>query len=209
MDAEVSVYLRGLPYPRYYLDFETIQFAVPIWSGTRSYQQLPFQWSCHLESQAGKLGHTAFLDCSGQAPMRAFAEKLIAALGDEGPIFVYSHFEKTALNQLIGMLPDLAASLAAIIDRLIDLLPLARRHYYHPQMKGSWSIKAVLPTVAPDLNYDDLDEIHDGLAAQQAYFEAINPGTNETRRQDLLRHLDEYCKLDTLAMVRLVWFFQT
>lgn len=140
--------------------------------------------------------------------MRPFAEKLIAVLGDEGPIFVYSHFEKTALNQAIGMLPDLAASLSGIIDRLVDLLPLARRHYYHPQMKGSWSIKAVLPTVAPDLNYDDLDEIHDGLAAQQAYLEAISPGNNETRRLELLRNLGEYCKLDTLAMVRLAWFFQ-
>ena len=207
--AEVGVTLRGLSYPRYYLDFETIQFAIPIWSGTRPYQQLPFQWSCHLESQAGKLSHTAFLDCSGKAPMRPFAEKLIASLGDQGPILVYSHFEKAALNQLIGMFPDLAASLTGIIDRLVDLLPLARRHYYHPQMKGSWSIKAVLPTVAPDLNYDDLDEIHDGLAAQQAYLEAINPGTNGSRRQDLLRHLDEYCKLDTLAMVRLAWFFQS
>ena len=208
LDAEVGAYLRALPYPRYYLDFETIQFAVPIWTGTRPYQQLPFQWSCHIENQAGRLSHTAFLDCSGKAPMRPFAEKLIAALGDEGPIFVYSHFEKTALNQLAEMFPDLADQLSGIIDRLVDLLPLARHHYYHPQMKGSWSIKAVLPTVAPDLNYDDLDEIHDGLAAQQAYLEAINPGTSQSRRQELLHHLHEYCKLDTLAMVRLVWFFQ-
>ena len=140
--------------------------------------------------------------------MRPFTERLMAALGDEGPIFVYSHFEKTTLNQLAGMFPDLAARLYGLIDRFVDLLPLARRHYYHPQMKGSWSIKAVLPTVAPDLNYDDLDEIHDGLAAQQAYLEAINPGTSPSRRHELLRILNEYCKLDTLAMVRLAWFFQ-
>lgn len=88
------------------------------------------------------------------------------------------------------------------------MLPLAREHYYHPQMKGSWSIKAVLPTIAPDLDYGSIGEVQNGTAAQTAYLEVIDPETEGTRKQELSRQMLEYCKLDTLAMVRLVKFFQ-
>jgi len=83
--------------------------------------------------------------------MRAFAESLIATLGSKGPILVYSHYEKRILNELATAYPDLAHALQALVARLVDLQPITRQHYYHPAMKGSWSIKAVLPTVAPDL----------------------------------------------------------
>ena len=140
--------------------------------------------------------------------MRLFSEKLLATLGSAGPIFVYSHFEKTALIKLADMLPDLAMDLYRLRDRLKDLLPLTRQHYYHPEMKCSWSLKAVLPTVAPDLSYDALEEVQHGIAAQVAYLEAIDPATSPARRQELTERLLEYCCLDTLGLVRLVQFLQ-
>ncbi len=75
-------------------------------------------------------------------------------------------------------------------------------------MKGSWSLKAVLPTVAPDLDYGALGEVQEGMAAGRAYFENIEKQTNPKRRQELIGSLREYCKLDTLAMVRLARFLQ-
>lgn len=204
---EFGQYLGKLPYPRYFLDFETIQFAVPLWKGTSPYKQLPFQWSCHVERSAGAIEHEEFLDISGDAPMRDFAETLLAVCGKVGPIFVYSHFEKSIISNLIKFYPDLATNLQAVIERLVDLLPLTRKYYYHPAMKGSWSIKAVLPCVAPDLDYSQLDEVKDGGGAQDAYLEAISPDTGEERVEDLRKKMLEYCKLDTLAMVRLVDFF--
>jgi hypothetical protein len=208
LDPGAGEYLRGLPYPRYYLDFETIQFAVPIWAGTRPYQQLPFQWSCHIETRPAKLSHHWFLDTSGQDPLRAMAEKLLATLGDTGPIFSYGHFERTRLTKLAEMFPNLATDLERAKARLIDLHPLTRDHYYHPDMKGSWSLKVVLPTVAPDLSYEDLEEVQEGTAAQLAYLEAIDPATTPARRQELTERLLAYCQLDTLGLVRLVDFFQ-
>jgi hypothetical protein len=208
LDPEMSEHLSNLPYPRYYLDFETIQFAVPVWTGTRPYQQLPFQWSCHIEEKPGRLRHSEFLDTGGNPPMRSFAESLINNLGSDGPIFVYSAFEKNNLKQLAAMFPDIAQRIYSIIDRLVDLLPLVQRHYYHPQMKGSWSIKAVLPTIAPELDYKNLEEIQDGTGAQIAYLEAISPATSKERRIKLAHRMLEYCKMDTLALVKLVWFFQ-
>ena len=143
--AEISAY----GYPRYYLDFETIQFAVPIWEGTRPYQALPFQWSCHIELARGEFQHEEYLDTSGNSPMRTCAESLIEITGEKGPIFAYSSYEKTVLNALIARYPDLAEDLHKLTDRLVDLLPIVRRTYYHPDMYGSWSIKNVLPTMVP------------------------------------------------------------
>lgn len=195
--------LRALPYPRYYVDFESCQFAVPVWQDTRPYEQLPFQWSCHVEQADGSVEHREFLDTTGQAPMRAFAETLLAALGTDGPIVVYSAFEKTVLGQLATRFPDLASRLGAVRARLFDLLPVIRAGYYHPEMRGSWSIKAVLPTVVRDAGYDTLEEVRDGTAAQAAYDELIDPATPAGRHQELTRALLAYCRLDTWAMLML------
>ena len=201
--------LSVLGYPRYYLDFETIQFAVPIWEGTRPYEQLPFQWSCHREEKSGTLSHREFLDLSGEDPTRAFAESLIEALGTQGPICVYNQgFEGRVIRELALRYPELAESLAALLSRLIDLLPLTRAHYYHPAMKGSWSIKAVLPTIAPDLDYAELSEVQDGGGAQEAYREAIAPDTPPDRKQVLDQALRRYCGRDTEALVRLASFLK-
>jgi len=190
--------------PGYFIDFETIQFAVPIWKGTRPYQQIPFQFSVHRLGRTGQATHQAFLDLSGGNPARAFAQALIAACGERGPVFVYNAaFETTRVRELAERYPCLAPALHAINARVVDLLPVARQHYYHPRQQGSWSIKAVLPALCPSLRYDDLDGVQDGDAAQQAYLEAIAPATSAERKADLERQLLAYCRLDTWAMVQL------
>lgn len=205
----VAQVINKLGYPRHYLDFETIQFAVPIWEGTRPYKQLPFQWSCHTETKAGQINHRAFLDLSGENPARAFAEELIAALGRRGPVLVYNQaFERSVLRGLASAHPDLAADLNGIIARMVDLLPITRDHYYHPDMLGSWSLKKVLPTVAPDLDYSELEGVQDGSQAQQAFIEAIAEETPKERQEQLREALLTYCQRDTEALVRLAKFFQ-
>jgi Domain of unknown function(DUF2779) len=205
--AALRDFAQALAWPRYYLDFETISYAVPVFAGTRPYEALPFQWSCHVETAPGELRHTEFLDTSGDAPMRAVAERLLDALGERGPIVVYTDYERRVLRGLADRFPDLAAPLTAAIDRLVDLHPPTRDHYAHPALGGSWSLKSVLPTVAPDLQYGALGEVQDGLAAQRAYVEASAPDTPAARRETLRRALLDYCRQDTLALVRLVEFF--
>jgi hypothetical protein len=205
LGAEACDWLEPLEYPRYYLDFETISFAVPIWKDTRPYEQLPFQWSCHLELDDGEIRHLSFLDTTGQAPMRAATEALIAALGQTGPVFYYSSFDRSVVTSLAERFPDLAEELLPIRQRMIDLLPIAERYYYHPSMAGSWSLKSVLPTIAPELAYDSLD-VKDGTMAQQAYVEMIDPHTSQERRDQIAKALKEYCGRDTLALVRLAHF---
>ena len=197
--------LNQLAYPRYYLDFECIQFAIPIWDGTRPFDQLPFQFSCHIQTAPDTLAHQAFLDTTGHDPRRAFAEALIAACGETGPIIVYYQaFEKSVINMLIKLFPDLAENLQAIRARIFDLLPILKQYYYHPDMKGSWSIKKVLPCLVPELSYASLGSVQDGMQAQAVYLEIINgdldKATQKASRADLL----DYCELDTLAMVKIV-----
>jgi hypothetical protein len=207
LGVELRALARSLPYPRYYLDFETIGPAVPIFAGTRPYEALPFQWSCHIETGPGAVRHAEFLAAGNELPLRAVAESLLAALGTSGPIVVYTAYERRMLTALAARFADLAPALSAVCERLFDLHPPTKQHYYHPAMAGSWSLKAVLPTVAPDLTYTALGEVQDGLAAQNAYLEAIAPGTAAPRRAALRRALLDYCRQDTLALVRLVEFF--
>jgi hypothetical protein len=204
LSPDAAYELGTLSWPRYYFDFETVSFTVPIWEDTRPYQALPFQWSCHIQSEDRGLEHREWLADGSGPPMRECAETLIEALGESGPIFTYTNYEMTVLTTLAALFPDLTERLEAIIDRLYDLYPLTKTSYYHPDMKGSWSIKSVLPTVAPDMDYGGLGEIREGMGASEAFLEIMDPDTTEERRERLRSDLVQYCAYDTLAMVRLV-----
>lgn len=205
---EAADAMSTLSWPRYYIDFETISFAAPIWAGTRPYQQVPFQWSCHVESHTGTLRHQEWLADGRDDPRRAFVESLLAAIGPRGSVLVWNaSFECARLREMAEAFPEHAAALHDIIDRVVDLLVIARDHYYHPDMRGSWSIKAVLPTVAPELDYSAL-EVADGGMAQEAFLELLSDDTDVARAAQVRRALIQYCERDTLAMVELAKFFE-
>ena len=204
-DAEgAAAALAVYGFPAWFLDFETVMLPVPRWKNTRPYQQLPFQFSLHRVKADGSLHHDAFLDLSGEDPTRALAESLIAGAGDEGPVFVYNAgFEGRVLRELGQRFPDLAGPLGAIADRIVDLHPIAKAHFYAPSQHGSWSLKAVLPAACPELSYEALDGVADGIMAGEAYREALAEETTAERSEEIERQLLAYCHLDTFAMVRL------
>ncbi|PQJ29745.1 DUF2779 domain-containing protein [Rubritalea profundi] len=205
-DSEATVEeLSQYGFPAYFLDFETSNSAVPMWKGTRPYQQLPFQFSVHVLDEDGTFTQESFLDLSGNDPRLGFTESLLQNCGNSGPIFVYNiAFERKIINQQAAHFPQHAKQLGAIADRLVDLLPIARAHYYHPSQCGKWGIKSVLPAISPDLDYSELDGVKDGNMAMVAFQEAIHPDTSEERKTEIYNQLDKYCQLDTLAMVR-IW----
>jgi hypothetical protein len=205
LDPQASLELAKLSYPRNYLDFETISFAMPIWEGTRPFEQLTFQWSCHIEDNPGNFEHFEFLDTSGKPPMLEFAEKLISTIDNDGPVIVYSSYEEVALRSMSNRFPELVEEIERIKARLFDLLPLTKKYYCHPDMRGSWSIKSVLPTIAPELDYSDL-EVQGGQAAQQKFLKMITTGINEDDLKQGRTALLKYCERDTLAMVKLAQF---
>jgi hypothetical protein len=181
-----------------------VGWTVPIWLGTRPFQQIPFQFSCHRQRRDGSLSHRGFLDTTGANPARACAQALLDSIDGDGAVVAYNaSFEKRCIQALAGQFDDLAPRLRQIEQRVVDLLPVLREHYYHRDMQGSFSIKAVLPVLVPHLGYESLDGVADGLMAQAAYQEAVSPGCEPARREQLRRELIDYCTLDSLAMVEL------
>ena len=206
--------IRNLAYPRRFLDFETVGPAVPLFPGMKPFEPLTFQWSLHTVAARGDApAHDEFLSVEPTDPRRAFAESLIEHCGKVGPILVYSHFERDRLKALCRFYPDLADALRGIMGRLVDLLPMARRGYYDPRMLGSWSIKAISPTLPKRKDvYAQLKAhggIGDGMAAQAVYLEAIDPMTAPERREEIRQHLSDYCATDTIELIEFADYVET
>lgn len=201
-DQAVLDRLDELAYPVHYLDFEAIAPAVPRFEGTKPYQTAPFQYSLHIRAgKAGPLTHQEYLAPCDIDWRREFAESLIAALGEVGSVVVYSPYERTVIRQLIAWFPDLESQLAAVSSRLFDLEKVVRKGYLHPGFRGKTSIKKVLPVMAPELDYAGMEVAGGEDAAAVFGFMVIGdyqPESHPKHRANLL----EYCKLDTLAMVR-------
>jgi hypothetical protein len=202
-DPELREKLKTLRPPVHFLDFETCNPALPRFVGTRPFQQVPFQWSDHVLHEDGTLEHRGYLHVEDTDPREPLVESLVRSLGREGPIVVYSGFEERIIRLLAEDLAEWRDDLLAIVEsRIVDLLELIRSHYYHPDFKGSFSIKDVLPALIEDLDYDDL-EIREGAQAATGFIEMIDLETTEQRRMELRQALCAYCHRDTEAMVRL------
>ena len=196
--------LSGLRYPLYFIDFETVNPAIPRFAGMRPYDQLPFQWSVHVQRQPGtEPEHHEFLSADASDPRREFMFSLCRVLGDSGSIVVYSSFESQRLSELAAWLPEHAAPITAIQARLFDLLPVVREHTYHPAFAGSYSIKSVLPALVPEMSYEGM-EVANGQDAGIAWESLVRGSLNRDERKRIEKALREYCGQDTLAMVRLL-----
>lgn len=199
---ELARALDGAGPPAHYLDFETINPAIPLYPGTRPYEAVPFQWSLQHVDAAGNVGDQAFLADALADPRRAFIDSLLAALRDQDdPTIVYSGFEQRILTALAETYPERAPEIAHIVSRLIDFLSLIRRHVYEPAFGRTFSLKSVAPALVPGFGYDEL-EVRDGTEASSAFL-ALASGTMADAEQEVRRNLLAYCKRDTEALVGL------
>ena len=199
-DPVVKNDLSRLSEPIHFLDFETFQSALPRHPGSRPYQPIPFQWSCH--TLAGGLEHAEFLYTGSGDPRREFARTLLSALPGDGPIVVYTSYENTILTALAADLPDLAAPIAALQARLFDLAAVVRDGVQHPRFHGRYSLKYVLPALVADLSYEGL-AVPNGEVAALRYGQAVYGDISEAERRAIFGDLRAYCRTDTLALVRL------
>ncbi len=200
----IKDFLNAWEYPLYFLDFETINPAVPIYEGSRPYQQICFQYSLHgIKEPGGELEHFEYLAQDDEDPRPKFIEQMLQECGSSGSIVVYNEgFEKGRIAELAHDFPEHSEKLLALNERVEDLLIPFRSHWcYTPAMGGSASIKSVLPALT-DLSYNEL-EISDGGTASET-FKAMAEGRFEGDFQKTRTDLLEYCKMDTLAMVE-VW----
>lgn len=202
---EVGRFLDTLQYPLAHIDFETFQMAVPEFVGTKPYQQICFQWSAHIQSEKdGEIVHEEYLGDQGTDPREGFIISLIEAMKGVKTILVYNiGFERGRLNELAEQFPKYAQEIQSIVDRMDDLMiPFQKRFIYYPEMRGSYSIKKVLPALVPELSYKTLN-IQEGGTASSTYANLHlekDPSKIEQIRKDLLA----YCEMDTYAMVKIL-----
>jgi len=200
--------IDSLKYPLYFIDYETCNPAIPVIEGTRPYQQIPFQYSLHIiKDEESEIEHKEFLAKHDDTELiRHFGESLIRDMPENGSVIVYNKsFEATRNKEIGEMYPDLKEEMEQINSNMVDfLVPFKKRKYYTKEMKGSSSIKYVLPALYPDdpeLDYHNLPVVHNGREASDSFLSLKNKTPKEQKkiREGLLL----YCKLDTYAMVKL------
>jgi hypothetical protein len=198
----INKFLASLVYPLFFLDFETDNPAVPQFDGLGPYQKFPFQFSLHILHEDGSLDHTDFLETNDTDPRKPLTEALLSAIGPSGSIIAYNAaFEKSVIRSLAVAVPETAGRILELIPRFKDLLDIFRSHYIDPAFGGSNSIKAVLPVLCPGISYEDLD-IKDGTSAQISRLRLIESADTD-EKAELAEQLKDYCRMDTLAMVRI------
>ena len=203
----IQDFLAEIRYPLYFLDFETYMQAIPLWDFVSPYAQITFQYSLHIQDRSGgAVTHKEFLGKEGADPRRFLAEKLCVDIPQNACVMAYSMgFEKGRIHELANLFPDLGAHLMSLHENMLDLAkPFQSGAYYCREMGGSYSIKSVLPALIPndpDLDYQSLD-IQNGSMAMDAYASLHHqpPDVIAGTRAALLA----YCRLDTLAMVKIL-----
>ena len=203
----IKMFINGLSYPLYHLDFETFQQAIPEWKGISPFMQIPFQYSLHVEHQNKELEHYEFLAVEGIDPRYELAKRLVQDIPTNVTVLAYNMgFEKGVIRKLANMFDEFASELMSIHDNIQDLMtPFQKKDYYVPSMKGSYSIKYVLPALVPEMAraYKELEGVQNGGEAMQTYGKLAH--MEDKQEVDRLREaLLRYCELDTMAMVKVL-----
>lgn len=205
----VKDFINSIEYPIAHFDFETIMaMGVPLWDNSRSYQQIPFQYSIHFqESENSIIIHKEYLaeiDISID-PRIGLITQMIEDLKDAKTIFAYNDkFETGVINKLIIDFPKYQTELESINSRIKDIAEPFKKHYYQFNVLGNlWSIKKVLPLICPELSYNDL-EICDGCTASNTFYDLYFSELSTEEKQKIRENLREYCTMDTIAMVK-IW----
>jgi len=201
----IKGFLDTFEYPLYFMDFESFQPAIPLYDNSKPYQQIPFQYSLHFQkTKDSKLEHKEFLAEAGSDPRIPFIEQLLEDTKSPGQIVVFNKaFEIMILHAIAKDFPEYNDQIEELVNRVIDLMiPFQKKWYYTPSMEGSYSIKKVLPALVPELSYEGL-QIADGGTASVS-FEQLIEETDMFKLEETRNNLLEYCKLDTLAMVKIL-----
>jgi hypothetical protein len=201
----IREFLDSLEYPLYYLDFETIAPAIPLFDNSHPYQNIPFQYSLHVvrDEQAGP-EHYEYLHTGPGDPRPGLLAELRRRLGDTGSVIAYNKgFEESCLRESAAAFPEYQEWVDGVLERTVDLLsPFSSFHYYNPDQKGSASLKKVMPAIT-GTGYDELG-IQDGQIASLSYLAANYGDMPGDERKKVLRDLEEYCGRDTEGMIWIV-----
>lgn len=203
IDKNLKQALDRISWPAYYLDFEAITTALPLYPETAPHETIPTQYSIHLCSKPGEItDHREYLADPTRDCKRELAERLVVDLQGTGSIFMYSNYELRIIKMLAGLYPELATELLALKPRLVDLKRILEKNFYHYGFRGRSALKKVLPVLVPGMNYDQLS-ITNGDTALTVFASMILGGFCDEELATMRHNLLRYCKQDTLSMVKI------
>ncbi len=202
---QIKSFLQHITYPLYFLDFETINPAVPFFQNTKPFQHIPTQYSLHVKlTKESELKHYSFLAKNKSDPRKKILKNLRKLISPSGKVIVYdAFFERRCLTESVELFPKFKEWWDIVSKNILDIsIPFKSFHYYHPVQKGRASLKAVLPALT-GLNYDGL-EIHDGGTANQEFYKYLTTRMSHSEKKKLCQNMEEYCKMDTYALVEIL-----
>ena len=203
---KIRSFLDTFTYPLYFFDYETFSSVIPFFDGCRPYDDYPFQYSLHiLESSDSELKHVEYLHNENSNPIPGLIKQLKHDIGDSGTILTWNmSYEKSCNDRMAEFYPEHKEFLASVNDRIEDLMtPFAKMWFFDKDFMGSASVKKVMPVLAPELSYEELN-VGDGLLARRQWTETVLEDKNKFKRTEIMYDLSKYCTLDTFAMARIL-----
>jgi hypothetical protein len=203
--------LQQWNYPLSYFDIEAIAYPIPRYPNSRPYQNLPFQFSCHIQQdENSELEHYEFLHDENNDPRLAFIQKMLEVIPQSGSIVVYHQtYEISRFKELARDFPQYARAINDLILRIVDLKKVIMDTVYYPAFLGSFSIKKVAPVLLGEgASYHHL-EVGDGIDAMLSYQKMLDLDSSNSKKDEISKDLLKYCKQDSLLMVHLYqWLFE-
>jgi len=202
----VKDFLATLEYPLYFLDFETINPAIPAYDKSRPFEAIPFQYSLYIvKNKDAKPERHSYLAPGDKDPRSKILKQLKTLMGNSGSVIAYNAtFEKTTLRHASEAYPEYQSWVASLEERIVDLLtPFRGFLYYHPDQAGSASLKNGLP-VMTNSNYDAMKITDGNMASTEYYRVTFGENIDERERKRVRVALEKYCALDTKGMVEIL-----
>ena len=194
--------LSKLEYPLYFVDYETYASAIPKVDGLSPHKHLVFQVSIHTLTQTGELTHFEWLGDTMELP-KDMLNKMQEITGQQGTFISWNApFEMSRNKDMIEWLPEFTGYLMYVNENMFDLMNVFKEDYVDYRFHGSTSIKKVLPVLCPQFSYADL-EVQDGTMAMDTWGRMVTDPNFEEDIDQTRKNLLAYCKLDTLAMVKI------
>ena len=201
-DVAIAVLLAEYKFPLAFFDYETYAAGVPRFAGYGPFDQIPFQFSLDvMDDPVTPIRHHEFLFTQSTCPDAALIAALRAMMPNTGSIVTWNKKFEIGINKRPAERnPDAASFLDDVNARIVDLMEVfSTQAYIHPGFKGSSSIKAVLPTLVPELSYKAL-AIQEGGTASDAWNKIVSGKHSAAELEKQRRALLTYCALDTQAM---------
>lgn len=203
---EIKAFLDTFTYPLYFFDYETLSSIIPAFDGMSPYQDYPFQYSLHvIDKPGGEVRHSEYLHGEASNPMPGLLKQLKEDIGGKGSVLTWNmSYEMGCNDRMAALYPEYADFLSSLNERIVDLMiPFSKMWFFDKDFFGSASVKKVLPVLAPELSYKELN-VSDGLLARRTWTQTVLEGRNELKRPQIMADLSKYCTLDTYAMVRIL-----